>query len=266
MEISNFIFNGISLADVGMIPGSLSEDNQSMTPPTLSFNVTTTPTSKTKRFVSSKYEDTVSFEIGIVRNPCESQDARIDIDLDRFIRRWLIREDGFKQMIFECDDYENIYVNCYLNLTPVYYYGSIVGYTISGSTDSPYVSIIDYKQEFEYTANTHVAIPANSDEIGFIYPKVEIKPKQSASSISFQFVGKDKPMDSSKTVIENVVANTTYTLDSDRSIITGLTDPTDFNWVFPKIVQTWDETEQYFICSCDCDVKVIYTPRRKVIL
>ena len=256
MEISNFIFNGVSLADIDMIPGSINTDSQSMTPATLNFTVTTTPTSKTKRFVSSHYDDTISFEIGIVKDPCASHDPKIDIETDRFIRRWLIREDGFKIMRFECEDYEDILVNCYLNVAPIYLYGALIGYTITGSTDSPYVSVVDYVKEFSLTGEGTVEIPATSDEIGFLYPKIEITPK-STGELIFGF------SDNAKI---NTVANVTYVLDCDKSIITGLSDPNKFNWIFPRMQQDWNHTNQLFYCNKACDVKITYTPRRRVIL
>lgn len=367
MEISNFVFDGISLRDIGMIPGSINTDSQSMTPATLNFTVTTTPTSRTKRFVSSSYEDTISFEIGIVKNPCDSQDYKIDIELDRFIRRWLIREDGFKIMRFECEDYEDILVNCYLNVAPMYYNGTLIGYTITGSTDSPYVSIEDYVKEFSlpYKNTQNINIQAISDELGFLYPKIEITPATSGlllfgfgnsnfkitdyfseiesiihmydeitwieyvveivfnyseitvpgkvdriisysfsdylplSEINFtydettnmttifnraytwkgavpdsEFVLSHTLIYSLSTESEKIsgsaeiqaIGRQTYVLDCDKSIITGLTDPNDFNWIFPRMQQDWNHSDQTFFSNQACHVKITYTPRRKVIL
>lgn len=367
MEISNFIFNGVSLADIDMIPGSINTDSQSMTPATLNFTVTTTPTSRTKRFVSSHYDDTISFEIGIVKDPCASHDPKIDIETDRFIRRWLIREDGFKVMRFECEDYEDILVNCYLNVAPIYLYGALIGYTITGSTDSPYVYVEDYKKEFSLSAEGTVEIPATSDEIGFLYPKIEITSKSNSEYIlgfpeytekeettvfqvghtdtyqaeydptagkvisyivkmsfyentitvpgkvlsikSFDYSNflplnqitftydsatdtttihshayiwngsipeEDAPTTYNMTYVKLsaddslakviIPVNQTCFMDCDKSIITGINSPNDFNWIFPRMQQDWNHSNQLFYCNQACDVKITYTPRRKVVL
>ena len=72
-------------------------------------------------------------------------------------------------------DYDNIHFFTQFNISPVEVAGNIVGITVTGITDSPFGYSQLNKYVIECNGSTEYTIFDLSDEIGYIYPDIEIE-------------------------------------------------------------------------------------------
>lgn len=261
MDTTNFIFNGQALSDYGFIICSFENDG-TVTPGSISYTTTNTPNNDRKYFSSSKYEDTIVFEFSIAKFDCHSRKSDpVDRYEESAIHKWLVREDGFHPLHFCQEGFENIYYNAYINITPVIIAGRTYGYHVTATIDNAYA--YDYKNvyEFDIAANAEYILITSSDKAGYIYPKIEITPLESGN------LALDIKEDTNQTytVFSSVVANDTIKLNCELGIIENY-NTDNFNWIFPRLIQDYDDTYNTVTTTLPCHIKLEYIPRRKVVL
>ena len=261
MDAIDFIYNGQSLSNYGFIIGSFGDDG-TVTPGGISYTTTNTSNNDRKYFSSVKHDSTIIFEFYIVKYDCKNRQIDpIDRYEDSAIHRWLEREDGFHELYFLQDGFENIYYNAYITTTPVIIAGRTYGYKLVATTDNVYAYDFNCEYEFDINANEEYILFTSSDKCGYIYPKIEITPLESGNlSLTIK---EDNEQNSS--VFNNVTENITIKLDSELGIVENI-DTDNFNWIFPRLIQGYEDTINTIITTLPCHIKVNYIPRTKVIL
>ena len=178
------------------------------------------------------------------------------------IQRWLCRKDYFKFKIDQ-DDFLNIYWNATFSSKKIEINGRTVGLELTMSTDAPFAYLDELEIDFDCTGGEVYHLYDYSDEIGFIYPDVEITFLEAGD---FKL---ENSMDDEILKIDNVSYGEKIKLDG-RNQIPILLDgehPTlakDFNYFFPKIINTYENNQNDFTPSLDCKLTFIYSPIRKV--
>ena len=260
MDALDFIFNGQSLSDYGFIIASFGEDG-TVTPGGISYTTTNAPNNDRKYFSSIKYDSTIVFDFTIAKYECKKQIQPIDRYEDSKIHRWLEREDGFHELHFLQDGFENIFYNAYITITPVIIAGRTYGYKLTATTDNAYAYDLECENEFDLNTNEEYTLFTSSDKGGYIYPKIEITPLKSGNlSLDIK-----EDVNQSYSVFRNVVAGEMIKLDCELGIVENI-DADNFNWIFPRFVQGYEDTINTITTTIPCHIKINYVPRRKVVM
>lgn len=239
MNCSNFIFDGESLSDYGMI---VCDWNTGAGTPwsggDVTFTTGKTPDSDRQTFYTASYENLLSCTLSICKNPggyTDRKEAVITREEYSALSRWLKRSDGYHLLQFDQDGYGDIYFHAKIDMQPYMVCGSIVGFDLAVTTDSPYGYSRLYKNTFELAAGESFSFENYSDKPGIIYPKVIIIPKADGTLKLNSGINTDIHT----TEIKNCKANHKIVLDNDNDYFEGITDPNGFNFEFPVIANSY---------------------------
>lgn len=88
--------------------------------------------------INVRYEDTLSFKIGVCKSVCDNNSLEFTKDEVRNIHRWLT-SDRYSKLTIDNKKYENIFFNAVpINITPEIISDKIIGFVIEWKCDSPY--------------------------------------------------------------------------------------------------------------------------------
>lgn len=273
MYALNFEYAGEQLSDYGMIICSFDSGGVETVSSGSDITFNQVSVANGNRFLlsSSTYEQALQCTFQICKNPClaDSQNEMMFTVAEiSSIQRWLCRKNQYYRFKLNQDGYEDIYWNCTFSVKEVQIYGKVYGLELTLFTDAPFgyqdeISISEDASKADYSFDVY----DTSDEEGYIYPKVEIEIKN-PYGCNFWL---QNSMDSSRPIIIN---NCSYgeilTLDGENHIITSsVSHPNltnDFNYVFPRILNTYGETKNKFILGQQsiCKITMTYSPIRKV--
>ena len=244
-EYIDFEYSGKRLSDfmsmIGSVDGggsieSLESGNK------LSMIDVETPYLKRMRNINSKYGEMLSREYTIIKNTCNGEPLdTYSMNECNAIMRWLNQP-------------------TYRKFKPIY--------SSEEWTDAPF----GYYPDVELSGACPFTIEDTSDEIGYIYPHIEITAHSACAEL--RLINSKDP--THYTRINNVSANETITLDGTNQLIdTGLTPHSalynDFNFQFPKIFNKMstngidDRQNTYTVTNgesgaVNADIVIRYTP------
>lgn len=260
MDATNFIFDGKSLSDFGFIICAFDGETNTSTSPSITYTTLKVPDNDRRRFLSSNYEDVISFELSIAKYESKKINLPINAYEDRAIRKWLCREDGFHELVIEQEDFYNIYYNAQINIVPQMVCGRIRGYRLTITTDNVYGYTEPLETEFNINSTSPYNFLALSDKADYFYPIWEITPIQNGD-LHLKIL---EDINQTNTILKSVKANSKITIDSENGIIEGI-DPDNFNWQLPRIIQGYDETVNTITSTLPCHIKIIYRLARKAV-
>ena len=257
-----FLFDGELSDDYGIIMANL--DNEEMTWQTgeLSYITSTTPSSDIVHFYTSKWESQLSCNFSIIKNPClSSQNMYFTQEEQSAIMRWLVREDGYKWLQFNVEEYEDVYFHAKLSLTPYYIGERIAGFKIQMDTDAPYAFSKLYTKTFTLNGSNSYEFVDYSDKTGYIYPKMTISPTSNTSSLKiYTGISTDRIM----TKIDNVKSTDTIILDGENDFVQGVTYLGNFNFKFPVISNTYTDRKNIITANSGANITMEYRLIRMV--
>ncbi len=260
MDAANFIFDGKSLNDFGFIICEFNGETNTSTSPSITYTTLKTPDNDRRRFLSSNYEEVISFEVSIAKYESKKNILPINSFEDRAIRKWLCREDGFHELVIEQDDFYNIYYNAQINITPQMVCGRICGYRLTITTDNVYGYTELLETEFDINDSIPYIFLALSDRADYFYPIWEITPMQNGD-LHLKVL---EDINQTNTILKSVKENNVITINSENGIIEGIS-PDNFNWQLPRIVQGYDETINTITSTLSCHIKLKYRLARKAV-
>ena len=76
MDATNFIFDGKSLSDFGFIICEFNGETNTFTPSNITFTTLKVPDNDRRRFLSSNYDDVISFEFSIAKYESKKNNYR----------------------------------------------------------------------------------------------------------------------------------------------------------------------------------------------
>lgn len=264
MYAIDFSYDGLFLSDFGMILCDFNGESGSNTISAgskITFNKVVINKGKKYVLTGVQYDECITASFNIMKNPCLHNDIHITNDEYRDLMRWLNRSEFLKFQLF--DEYENdrdvCYFNASFNIEKIIIGKELCGLNLTMETDKPY----GYGEEHVVRLNiTDVNKPYylydNSDEIGYIYPSVEITCNQSGN-LTLKNITEDVSM-----TINNCSSGEVITVDGEAQIITSSLNShalyDDFNFDFFRIGNTFEERRNVITSTLPCTVEITYYP------
>ncbi|MBQ4523296.1 MAG: hypothetical protein IJA10_10155 [Lachnospiraceae bacterium] len=254
MSFTDFEFNGQKLSDFGCILCSFNGGSGIKTVSigsNLSLNTINRPRLNKFKILSTKYDEPFSATFQICKNECgyfiNEKRFMTENEVSK-IMRWLNKKSYRKfKMIYSDGKCSNMYFRgTFSSIQMVTLGENIIGLELSFQADASfgYYEPLDFDMDFS-DINDEFSIYDNSDEIGYIYPRVlqitvledgdlEIKNSQEEESV----------------IIKNCVEGEIITLDGENKIIiSNKSHPTlynDFNYNFVKIINKCGDSDDYY--------------------
>lgn len=214
---------------------------------TITFNKT--PINYGKRFglVSTSYDECLETTFDICKNPDTTADSEITEAEQRKIMFWLNRREFLDfRIIYENNYHSTVYYKASFNIDEIRIAEKLYGFRLTMTTDKPYgygekvtATYTDYIRNthkyYDNDSDTMESIPFNVTFTSNVSGEVDITLRDYTSGAEY-----------SRTKIYNCSIGETITIDSENQIIT--TDSTthkiynDFNYVFPKLMRTWNSS------------------------
>ena len=270
MAIKSFTYDGISLNefDNGLYVIAFFDTGSSSNEGERTIERTSMFMGKYQPFIYQKYEDTLTFSIGLVKNPCLIDEMEITVLEMENLKRWLCRPIPGKFKVHGNNDtdmfyeYEEIYWEGTFNLQEINLNGKRVGVTLEFISTRPYALQEDTGISGTVEAEETIIIDDNSAEIGYIYPDITIRCLESGDLTMYNSI------DQRATVIKNCSENEIITFSKELQIQSS--NPThdiynDFNFIFLRISNDYYNTINEIAFSLNCEYEITYNPIRKVL-
>ena len=272
MYCIDFEYDGQRLSDYGCVVCHISSSpdlNTVNIGSQITFNTINLPLQNKFKAMSAQYQEayTTTFEIGKFNCNTEN-DCVLTQEEVSSLMRWLNRKRYCKfKMIYENDEFGNIYYIGSFNVQMITYCGDVIGLELTLQTNAPfgYYESIDCKMNFITGGDTEkISVFDISDEIGSIYPhNVKIKCLDSGDLIIHNSQDGKR-----STVINNCVEGEILMLDGENKIITSSENHVrlynDFNYNFIKISNksenTINDIQNEFTVSLPCEISFSYSP------
>lgn len=224
------------------------------------------PSSSNKFYIcSSKYESVFTSVFQICKNPCltKTQNDKIfTVEEVSAIQRWLCRKDEYHRFKIEQNGFEHIYWNATFSSKQIELNGQIIGLEVTLYTDAPFAYMDEVSAEYNCLADTSFNFYDNSDEIGYILPSMQI------TFLSDGVFRLKNSLDNEIMEIYNCSTEEIINIDGKNQIITSSNSShnfsNNFNFLFPKIINSYDERCNVFTPSLDCKIVITYSPIKKV--
>lgn len=224
---------------------------------------TKTPFRRGKRhgLANAKYEECIRSVFGICKNPDIFDDMSVTTDEYRDLIRWLNRSEFLRFSVIYEDTfyYEPCYYLGSFNVEKVKVRDILYGLKLTFESDKPFAYGMEQIKACEVTdISTVIKIRDLSDEIGYTYPKVNIKCNADGDlSIKNSLTG-------CNTTIRKCVKDEVIFLDCENHIIeTSVPDHDvydDFNYDYFCIGNSLDDRDNYISVSLPCAIEIKYTP------
>lgn len=266
----DFSYRGGKLSDYGCIVAGIRTGFQDSVQlgSGIQFDTVKTRQSYRNKIVNAGYGEAVSATFDICKNPClyktEKDMAFSDGEISHFMR-WLNQKQYYKfKPIYESGIYSDLYFyGSFTSISSIVINGNTAGFTLTFTSDSPF----GYADDKEFKASVREAggqfvFYDDSDEIGNLYPYFfQIKCLAGGKLV----VKND--MDSREAVIDHCVQNEVITMDCGNKTIQSskahVTLYNDFNYNYPRFVNTMEDRRNVFSVSLPCDITIRYSPIRK---
>ena len=270
MFCKEFIFDGISCKEYDLIICSFDGGKSGTATAGSNIEYTTfkAPNSNKWFATGSAYKEQLTFTFSICKFRCNSSFNQPLSERElAFLMRWLVRKD-YKYLNFIQEGYEYIHYNCQINAEKYEVGGKCYGLTLTVVCDAPFGWSDIKTTTISSSGSKSVDIYDASDEIGLIYPSVDIFVRGFSTKRTIQL---NNQLTGTQTIIENCVENEHITMD--RMLITSSkyesehkTLHNDFNWDWFTIGNTFNDRVNPITVIGDCDVVLQWRVPRKAVI
>lgn len=263
MVFADFEFAGEKLSDYGFMVCSFDGGDAFETRTMggdLTFSTVSEYNGKHWLLVNAGYEEALTATFYICPNPCVlGERYTITEEMNRNIMRWLNRPTF--QVFRPLRRGGGIFYNGSFIVKAQLYSGELVGYELTLQTDAPFGYGDEEEYEFEVEADEEYTILDSSDEIGDLYPHMEITVVEAGNLVITNLMD-----DEWETIITDCSANEVITFDHPLVSTDSISHEIQncFNFNFPRISNTYADNENVFTFSLPCSVRMSYNPIRKV--
>lgn len=284
MIANYFSYDGISSEVYNVVIGSFTgADDGTQEMGNVDITTVKAPYSNNFLKANATYNNPLMITFSIMKLNCADSTDYIFTEREiGFISRWLARKD-YKKLKFFQDGWEDIHYNAIMKINQHMVGGECVGFDITATCDAPWG--YDQEQTTNIDASSgsaDVLIYDDSDEIGVLFPRVEIDVFADGDiEIINNFTGK-------KTKIRNCVNGEKIILDKmsitstecrpvyDRDVYDydgkHKTLFNDFNWEWPSIANyftpnnTRDSRVNRYVVNGNCRIKMTWESPRKAVI
>ena len=258
MKAYDFEYDGENLSNKGFIickfgrQGIQTVSNGSY----ITFNTITTERGQKHEMTSAEYEECLSTTIQICKHPCIGDVEEVSLLEIRDIMRWLNRKQFNKFKILS-PEYMDIYWECTFNVSKIEIEGKVYGFELEVVTNRPFALKEAVEISITNVEDNGKKVVSNlSDEIGCLYPKMEITINKSGDFEIYNAL-EDRTM-LIKNCTEGEIIKINYPM-----IETSLSShkiQNDFNWNFFRLANTYSEKRNELLISIPCTIKMKYNP------
>ena len=265
MQGFDFVYDDISLSSLGYTVCNFGTDSSIDTVTTdsqRSFQHTSMLYGKYLPLIATTYEDRLEITFTVCRMP-KFNNPDLSVEDVRFMKRWLNRPTYHKFKIVH-EGFSGIYFEGTFNVQEMRFAGYVNGLELTFISNRPFAlhEPMIYRASLE-SSTSYLDIFDLSDEIGSIYPEIQVTCKASGNlSIINSF-------DERRTTIANCSNGEVITFTPNLVIQTN--DPEhaiydDFNWNFLRISNTLYEKKNRLTASLPCSIYVTYSPIVKAVI
>lgn len=267
---TDFEFAGEKLSDYGMMLCTLDSSGGLETISSgadITFHQIKPCAGNTFYISSSGYENALTTTFQICKIPCDTHPNEPALSTTELsaIQRWLCRKNQSHKFKLYKENYEHLYWNAAFSAKQITLNDCVIGMELTLYTDAPYAYMDAITLEKDCSRNLTFDVYDVSDEIGWIYPDMKITFLEDGKGKLFQLTNS---LDVGRTMeIQSPIINEVITIHGKSHIIetsAGRSLTNQFNYCFPRIVNSYEENKNTFTCSLKCKITLSYSPIRKV--
>ena len=268
----NFTYDGEKLSDYGMMVCKIDSSSGVETVSSgadIIHSQLKSSFSSTFNIMSSAYEEPMVFTFQICKIPCGNQeDMYISTQEVSAIQRWLCRKNEYKRFKIEDDEFYNVYWDGTFSAKQITLNEKIIGLELTLHTNAPYAFYDEIVITQICEAGKSFDIYDNSDELSDVYNTIRpIVNVEILDGDDGQFVLTNS-MDGKSTVLNNCVDGEVISFDGKNLIISSSDKchalGRDFNYHFPRLINTYSNRCNTFTPSLKCKITVTYSPIKKI--
>ena len=262
MKAKNFIYDGVSSDDMGVMICSFDGGDEISTAGSkVEISTAKSPNSYKWLKTNAVYNEQLTFSFSFCKDICnlDGNEMSISSEEQAEIIRWLVRKENH-YLLFEEDGFENIYYNCTISLEKKQVGGSTIGFTATVLCDAPF----GYSEERTAIVNSEInKIFDTSQEIGYLIPNTV------ATVINDGTIEIYNDNTNETTKVLNCKSgeeiNFTDMMRISSNYPTHKTLYDDFNWVFPKIQNSFTDNVNTFTLT-NCTLRLSWREIRKAVI
>lgn len=225
----------------------------------IDFDTVSIQNGKSFSLVNAGYSEAANFTFQICKNPnvFHGDDMYFTTDEQRLVYRWLNRNDGFHQLKMFTEDFGTLVFNGSFNINAVVLNGFVIGFELTFQMGNPYATQECYRVRKVLSSNSKFTLIDNSDDIGYIYPKLKILCKSDGDLVI------KNSIENRSTIIKNCKSGEVITADENLNISSSLPSHklyNDFNFVFFRIANTYQEQRNIVSINLACEITIEYYP------
>ena len=265
MKSADFEYDGILLSEKGYIMCNFNTDGISTVSggSHITMNTIRKQHGVINDLISADYDEILSTTFQICKFPCgmdAQEDQYLTMEEVRDMTRWLNRKE-FLKFRFMDDELMNIYYEGTFNINTIKFHNHIIGLELTLITNKPFAFGKEKTITItNATANGTYTLKDESDEIGYIYPKMVIT-CSSSGNLTIHNAIEDRSM-----VIKNCTSGEVITVDYPviSSSLVAHAILNDFNWSFFRIANVFNNVKNVLTISLPCTIVLTYSPIIKV--
>ena len=260
---NGFTFDNITSDELGLMVCEFNGNTPSETSGgNIEFTLTSAPVqNRWYKSGNTNYSEAIKFAFQVIKQNKEPIDSYEYSTYARLLQR----KDDYKEFTITKLDYDTVHFYVQLNISPIQVGGDIMGINITGITDSPYAygQLITKKISTE-TGNGMLKFADMSDEIGYIYPDIEIDISSACNlKITNETSGEIFKLNN---CVNNEIINIDSTILEMTSTALSHKLYEDSNYKFPRIVNDLNKRTNIFKIEGNCTLTMKYRPIRKVVI
>ena len=267
MYCTDFEFDGRKLSEFGYVMSALEGASNGTFPSgaDIQFSQGTASNRDLFELYDAHYEEPYSISFTICKDPCQNatqEEMYLTPREVSFLQRWLCRRNKFCKFKVDQDEYRDIYWMGSFQSQQVTFCGRIIGLQLTLYTDSPYAYYEDVNIHVNLNNEKEFTLYSLSDEEGYVTPTISIAIHEPGD---FQL---SNLRDNTQTIIKNCTADEIIVMDGKHLLISSSNEDhnlgKDFNFIFPKLYNSVDNTENNFSVNIGCTIDMTYAPAVKV--
>lgn len=262
MFATDFLFDGQRASDFGLMICSFDGDFETASGGDVEYNVVKTPGRDKFVFYGSQLNSVLTWNFSICKNTCINEEIFFNQYEESRVLKWLLRTDGYKELQFDQEGYEDIIYYVYFNVSIQQVSGKTVGFNLTATSNCAYGFSNTIIKSSKINSSIPLKINVHSDLNTYIFPYIKIR---NVNSVDTFYIKNDNDKTGTNTEFYNMQTETDeIIMDSDTDIILHLSDPNKFNWYFIRLVDGWNIISTN--AGKDLEIEIQYKEPRRVII
>ena len=261
MNIIDFEYDGQLASSFDLLFCQVDGDDGVTTLPNgceINFNQVSTKGGSLWLTTNTTYDAVLETTFQMCKFNCRDGITAFDSDEQRTIVRWLNRKEPHVLRIISTDDiYDCCFFEGSFNLQKIETPDGVIGFELHFISNRPYAIGETIKQVINLTAAKEYKLLDVSDEVGYIYPNLSVTCLQDGDLRLYN------ALENRTTVIKNCTQNEKISFDQFLRFSSTNSNhkiQTDFNFIFFRIANSYQEKTNKISSSIDCKLELSYNP------